>query len=66
LQASLASGGQGHASRKKKGAAIMDDRMFIILFFPSFLGSLGLFFVGVGYLWSVAIRNREAKKGPQA
>ncbi len=40
----------------------MDDRWFIILFFPSFFISLGVFFAGVGVLWWISIKNRELKR----
>ena len=40
----------------------MDDRTFIILFFPSLFISLGIFFAGIGVLWSVSIRDRELKR----
>lgn len=40
----------------------MDDRFFIILFFPSLFISLGIFFVGVGYLWSVSLKARALRK----
>ena len=42
----------------------MDDRMFVILFFPSLFISLGIFFAGVAVLWSVSIRDRELKRKP--
>ena len=40
----------------------MDDRTFILLFFPSLFVSLGVFFWGVGQVWRVSIENREAKR----
>jgi len=40
----------------------MDDRTFIILFFPSFFISMGIFFVGIGVLWWISIQNRELKR----
>ena len=40
----------------------MDDRWFIILFFPSLFVSLGVFFLGVGYLWWISIQNREFRR----
>ncbi len=40
----------------------ISDRLFILLFFPSFFVSLGVFFAGVGFLWSVSIKNRELKQ----
>ncbi len=40
----------------------MDDRTFVILFFPSLFISLGVFFAGVGILWRVAIQDRELKR----
>jgi hypothetical protein len=40
----------------------ISDRMFVILFFPSFFISMGVFFIGVGYLWWISIRNRELKR----
>ena len=40
----------------------MDDRMFIILFFPSFFISFGIFFAGIGVLWWISIKNRELKR----
>ena len=47
-----------------KTEAEMDisDRLFVILFFPSLFISLGIFFIGVGYLWSISIQNREMRK----
>jgi hypothetical protein len=42
--------------------APMDDRTFIILFFPSFFISMGVFFAGVGVLWWISIQNRELKR----
>jgi len=40
----------------------MDDRTFIILFFPSLFISLGIFFAGVALLWWIAIQDRELKR----
>jgi len=45
-----------------KGRSIMDDRTFVILFFPSLFISLGVFFWGIGQVWRVSIENREAKR----
>lgn len=39
----------------------MDDRTFVILFFPSLFISLGVFFIGCGYLWQISIKNRESR-----
>jgi len=39
----------------------MDDRTFILLFFPSFFISMAFFFAGVGILWWISIQNRELK-----
>ena len=44
------------------GRSIMDDRTFVILFFPSLFISLGVFFWGIGQVWRVSIENREAKR----
>ena len=43
----------------------MDDRAFILLFFPSFFISLAIFFIGVAAVWWVSIQNREMKKKGQ-
>ena len=40
----------------------MDDRMFVILFFPSFFISMGFFLACCGYLWKISIENRELKR----
>lgn len=40
----------------------MDDRTFVILFFPSLFISLGIFFAGIAPLWWVSIRARELKR----
>lgn len=40
----------------------ISDRLFVILFFPSLFISLGVFFLGVGYLWWISIQNRELKR----
>lgn len=40
----------------------MDDRTFILLFFPSFFVSIAVFFWGVGQLWRISIENRELKR----
>ncbi len=40
----------------------MSGQYFILLFFPSFFISFGIFFIGVGYLWSISIRDRELKR----
>lgn len=39
----------------------MSGQEFILWFFPSFFVSMGFFFIGVGYLWSISIRDRELK-----
>ena len=44
----------------------MDDRTFILLFFPSLFISLAIFFWGVGQVWRVSIENRELlRKAPR-
>lgn len=35
----------------------ISDRLFILLFFPSFFISLGIFFLGIGFLWWVALQR---------
>ncbi|HEY8596467.1 MAG TPA: hypothetical protein VIL84_14600 [Devosiaceae bacterium] len=40
----------------------MDDRLFVILFFPSFFISLGVFLACCGLLWWISIQNREFKR----
>lgn len=40
----------------------ISDRLFVILFFPSLFVSLGVFFLGVGYLWWISIQNRESRR----
>lgn len=40
----------------------MSPQLFIVLFFPGFFGGLGVFFLGVGYLWWVSLQARERKK----
>jgi len=40
----------------------MDDRTFILLFFPSLFISLGVFFWGVNLLWRTSIENRELRR----
>ena len=40
----------------------MSGQLFVILFFPSFFISMGVFFIGVGYLWSISLKEKEMKK----
>ena len=40
----------------------ISDRLFVILFFPSLFISLGVFFIGVAYVWRVSIENRELRR----
>jgi hypothetical protein len=40
---------------------VMDDRTFVILFFPSLFISFGIFFWGVNLLWRTSIENRELR-----
>jgi len=40
----------------------ISDRLFVILFFPSLFISLGVFFWGIGQVWSVSLRSKENKR----
>ncbi len=60
----MVNGAAGTLSGKIRfnGRFLMDDRTFVLLFFPSLFISLGVFFWGVGQVWRVSIENREAKR----
>ena len=60
----MVNGAAGSLAREIRfnGRATMDDRTFVILFFPSRFISLGVFFWGVGQVWRVSIEDREAKR----
>ncbi|HTR14584.1 MAG TPA: hypothetical protein VMI72_15370 [Roseiarcus sp.] len=62
LEFNSATPGSDTNFRDRKTEAPMDDRTFIILFFPSFFISMGIFFVGIGVLWWISIQNRELKR----
>ena len=40
----------------------MSSHLFVILFFPSLFISLGIFLIGVGYVWSVSLQKKEMMK----
>lgn len=44
----------------------MNSQLFIILFFPSLFISLGIFFIGVGYVWRVSLQDKEMKRQAKA
>jgi hypothetical protein len=46
----------------REGEMDISDRLFVILFFPDLFISLGVFFLGVGYLWWISIQDRELKR----
>jgi hypothetical protein len=39
----------------------ISPQLFIVLFFFCFFGGMGIFFMGVGYLWQVSLQAKTMK-----
>lgn len=39
----------------------LSPQLFIVLFFFCFFAGLGIFFIGIGYLWQVSLQARSMK-----
>ena len=49
---------------QEETAMAISPQLFLVLFFFCFFGGLGIFFIGVGYLWQVSLQAKAMKKGP--
>ena len=39
----------------------LSPQLFIVLFFFCFFAGLGIFFIGIGYLWQVSLQAKSMK-----